>query len=113
MENDKVKSIKKVAPLKSSGEKQYWISFAKYLKKYDKLPIVAFTLSRAKCDRNADLLTSIDLTTEEEKGFINHFFNESINTLKEEDRNLPQVHRMEKTQISFITVFNFLTQYLL
>ena len=92
MENDKVKSIKKLAPLRGSGEKQYWISFAKYLKKYDKLPVVAFTLSRAKCDRNADLLTSIDLTTGEEKSFISHFFNESIHTLKEEDQNLPQVY---------------------
>ena len=91
MENDKIKSIKKLAPLRSGGEKHYWISFAKYLKKYDKLPVVAFTLSRAKCDRNADQLTSIDLTTLEEKNFINHFFNESIRTLKEEDRNLPQV----------------------
>jgi len=95
MENEKLKAVRKVAPLKATGEKPYWISFAKYLKKYDKLPVVAFTLSRAKCDRNADLLTSIDLTTQDEKNYINHFFNESVRTLKEEDRNLPQVYKVK------------------
>ncbi len=77
--------------LKASSEKHYWIAFAKFLKKYDKLPVVAFTLSRSKCDRNAELLLSVDLTTQSEKDYINYYFNECIRTLKEEDRDLPQV----------------------
>lgn len=90
--NERKKVPLKLMPLKSGAvEKSYWISFAKYLKKYDKLPVVAFTLSRAKCDRDADFLMSVDLTTQKEKNYISYFFKECINTLKEEDRLLPQV----------------------
>lgn len=88
---DKTKGPKKVLPLKPASEAQYWITFVRYLKKYDKLPVVAFTLSRAKCDRNADMLAAIDLTTQEEKNYISYYFKESVNILKEEDRELPQV----------------------
>lgn len=91
---DKSKVVKKPEfkkPLKS--EKTYWEAFAHFLQKYEKLPIVAFTLSRAKCDRNAEYLMSIDFTTEKEKSYINLCFNESIKTLKPEDRDLPQVNK--------------------
>ena len=83
--------IVKANPLKPAFEKHYWIAFAKFLKKCDKLPAVAFTLSRSKCDRNAEYLMSIDLTTQTEKDYISYYFRSSIGTLKEEDRNLPQV----------------------
>lgn len=76
-------------PMKS--EKQYWEAFALFLQKYEKLPVVAFTLSRNKCDRNAEFLVSIDFTTSDEKSYINYCFNQSIKTLKPEDQNLPQV----------------------
>lgn len=73
------------------SEKTYWEAFAKFLQKYEKLPVVAFTLSRNKCDRNAEFLKSIDFTTNEEKNYIKYCFKQSIKTLKVEDQELPQV----------------------
>ncbi len=57
----------------------------------DKLPVVAFTLSRNRCDQNANLLTSMDLTTSVEKGDIHHFIQKCMLRLKGTDRKLPQV----------------------
>lgn len=99
---DKNKIVKS-QPLKSSSEKHYWIAFAKFLKKCDKLPAVAFTLSRSKCDRNAEYLMSIDLTTQLEKNYISYYFKSSIGTLKEEDQNLPQVWIFFPLVVNFIT----------
>ena len=59
-------------------------------KKY-KLPLVAFTFSRKRCDENAKSLTSLDLTDGQEKHKINSFFEKSISILKGTDKQLPQV----------------------
>lgn len=48
----------------------------------DKLPVVAFTLSRNRCDQNAALLTSLDLTSSVEKGDIHHFIQKCMLRLK-------------------------------
>ena len=52
---------------------------------------MAFTLSRARCDTNANSLTSLDLTTNMEKGDIHHFIAKCVARLKGPDRKLPQV----------------------
>lgn len=72
-------------------EATIWIGLLDHLKQQDKLPIVAFTLSRNRCDQNSKSLSSVDLTTESEKNFILKFFNRSIQNLKGSDRALPQV----------------------
>jgi len=61
------------------------------LEKKDKLPVVAFTLSRNRCNDNADSLTSLNLTTSTEKSEIHVFFKKSISLLKGSDQKLPQV----------------------
>jgi len=61
------------------------------LNKKDKLPVVAFTFSRKRCDDNADQLNSLDLTTGSEKSEIHVFFQQSIKLLKGTDKQLPQV----------------------
>ena len=38
-------------------EKNIWITLIDHLSMKDKLPVVAFTLSRNRCDQNANLLT--------------------------------------------------------
>ena len=68
------------------------------LKKTDQLPIVAFTLSKRKCDSNADMLKTIDLVTGTEKSHITMFFNKSISRLKGTDRSLPQVSSFSVTK---------------
>lgn len=52
---------------------------------------MAFTLSRNRCDNNANMLSNIDLTTKEEKHHIRMFFKKSISRLKDDDQQLPQV----------------------
>jgi len=72
-------------------ERNIWLTLIDHLQRQDKLPIVAFTLSRSRCDQNANILTSLDLTTSMEKGEIHHFINKCVQRLKGPDRKLPQV----------------------
>lgn len=72
-------------------EKNIWLTLVDHLQRKDKLPVVAFTLSRNRCDRNASLLTSLDLTTTLEKSDIKHFIRKCTQRLKGTDQKLPQV----------------------
>lgn len=73
------------------------------LRKKDQLPVVAFTFSRNRCDENASMLTTIDLTTTTEKSEIHVFFQKCISRLKGTDRQLPQVREKEKaTRVGWV-----------
>lgn len=72
-------------------EKNVWLSLVHMLNNRDKLPVVAFTLSRNLCNNNADSLSSLDLTTSTEKSEIHVFFKKSTSLLKGSDQRLPQV----------------------
>jgi len=72
-------------------DKNVWLSLVTRLRKSDQLPVVAFTLSRRRCDENAMSLRSLDLTTTSEKREIKLFFNKCIQRLKGSDKQLPQV----------------------
>ena len=75
-------------------EKNILITLVDHLKRQDKMPTVLFTLSRNRCDQNASLLTSVDLTTTMEKSDIMHFINKCMQRLKGSDRKLPQVMQL-------------------
>ncbi|XP_048344709.1 helicase SKI2W [Sphaerodactylus townsendi] len=75
-------------------DKNIWLSLINMLRKKDQLPVVAFTFSRNRCDDNASMLTTIDLTTNTEKSEIHVFFQKWISCLKGTDRQLPQVVHM-------------------
>jgi antiviral helicase SKI2 len=79
----------------AAQDKNVWLSLINMLQKKDKLPLVAFTFSRNRCDVNADMLTNLDLTDSHEKHKINSFFQKSISILKGSDRELPQVLKMK------------------
>lgn len=76
-------------------EQTLWIGLVDHLKKNDNLPVVAFTLSRNRCDNNANALMSCDLTTAREKYFITSFFQSCLLRLKAPDRILPQVIQIQ------------------
>ncbi|XP_055527650.1 SKI2 subunit of superkiller complex protein isoform X2 [Wyeomyia smithii] len=76
-------------------EQTLWIGLIDYLQKTDNLPVVAFTLSRNRCDNNANALMSCDLTTAREKYFITSFFQSCLQRLKGPDRVLPQVIQIQ------------------
>jgi Superfamily II RNA helicase len=77
--------------LTQKQEATIWVGLVNHLEQQDKLPVVAFTLSRNRCDQNSSGLTSVDLTTKSEKNFIQKFFKRSIQNLKQ-DKDLPQVN---------------------
>ncbi|KAJ9600504.1 hypothetical protein L9F63_009194 [Diploptera punctata] len=76
-------------------ETTMWVGFIDHLKRNDKLPVIAFTLSRNRCDQNSSNLNSVDLTTSKEKSYILMFFHHCIQNLKPADRLLPQVVKLE------------------
>ncbi|KAL4715896.1 hypothetical protein ACJJTC_013196 [Scirpophaga incertulas] len=78
------------------AEQTMWVAFIDHLRQKDKLPVVAFTLSRNRCDQNAENLMSVDLTTAKEKSHIRSFFQRCLQRLKEPDRRLPQVIRLQR-----------------
>ncbi|XP_055850000.1 SKI2 subunit of superkiller complex protein [Episyrphus balteatus] len=79
---------------KQGGAKQdqnLWVGLIDFLKRNNKMPVVAFTLSRKRCDTNAMALQSCDLNTAREKGAVQKFFQQCLMKLKPPDRMLPQV----------------------
>ncbi|XP_078603715.1 superkiller complex protein 2-like [Branchiostoma floridae x Branchiostoma japonicum] len=76
-------------------EKNVWLSIIQAIQRDDKLPVVAFTFSKRRCDDNAAMLTSIDLTTAAEKSEIHLFIQKSLQRLKGPDRDLPQVKHLQ------------------
>ncbi|GAB0092948.1 helicase SKI2W [Sergentomyia squamirostris] len=81
--------------LSKNQEKTMWEKLVAYLRKTDKLPVVAFTLSRNRCDTNAESMRGCDLCTNKEKGIINSFFQRCLQNLKPPDRTLPQVLNLQ------------------
>ncbi|XP_027206672.2 superkiller complex protein 2 [Penaeus vannamei] len=77
-------------------EKNMWIGLIDHLSKRELLPIVAFTLSKKRCDGNASQLLSQDLTTNAEKGEIHSFIKRCTERLQGADRELPQVVYMQQ-----------------
>lgn len=77
--------------LNAKQEQTLWVGLIDHLKRKNKLPVVAFTLSRNRCDNNAEALKSVDLCTGREKFHIHSFFNRCLMKLKLPDRSLPQI----------------------
>ncbi|CRK90453.1 CLUMA_CG004113, isoform A [Clunio marinus] len=84
-----------VTNLNPKQEQTMWVGLIDHLKRNNRLPVVAFTLSRNRCDSNAEALKSCDLTNTREKFKINSFFQLCLQKLKSEDRQLPQVKTIQ------------------
>lgn len=84
-------------PPNPKQDQTLWVGLVDYLKRNDKLPVVAFTLSRNRCDRNAIALQSCDLNTGKEKSLVRSFFQQCLQKLKPPDRILPQVTSMQSS----------------
>ncbi|KAG1701720.1 Helicase SKI2W [Nymphon striatum] len=76
-------------------EKNIYITLIEFLRQKDLLPVVSFTLSRKRCDNNAEMLTSVDLTTAAEKREIRLFTQKCLSKLKGPDKKIPQVNRLK------------------
>jgi len=72
-------------------DKNIYVTLVRHLEKLSLLPVICFTFSRRRCDSNARMLQSLDLTTGEEKSRIHKFVTRSLDRFKESDRKLRQV----------------------
>uniref|UniRef100_UPI00358F66F8 superkiller complex protein 2 isoform X2 n=1 Tax=Myxine glutinosa TaxID=7769 RepID=UPI00358F66F8 len=72
-------------------DKNVWLALIDMLRKRDQLPVVAFTLSRGRCDDSASTLTTLDLTSMQEKHKVRCFLKRCLSRLKGSDGKLPQV----------------------
>uniref|UniRef100_A0A182LYH4 Helicase SKI2W n=1 Tax=Anopheles culicifacies TaxID=139723 RepID=A0A182LYH4_9DIPT len=88
-------TTRRTGPYSQRQEQTLWVGLIDHLQKKEKLPVVAFTLSRNRCDNNAEALMSCDLTTAREKYAINCFFQQCMQRLIPPDRALPQVVQMQ------------------
>lgn len=77
-------------------EKNIYITLVRHLEKLSLLPVICFTFSRKRCDSNARMLQSLDLTTAEEKSRIHKFVTRSLDRFKESDRKLRQVRNIKE-----------------
>ncbi|XP_055628497.1 SKI2 subunit of superkiller complex protein [Toxorhynchites rutilus septentrionalis] len=89
------KNVGRPGQFNQKQEQTLWVGLIDHLQKNDKLPVVAFTLSRNRCDNNANALMSCDLTTAREKYHITSFFQLCLQKLKPPDRILPQVIQVQ------------------
>ncbi|EDO38196.1 predicted protein [Nematostella vectensis] len=78
------------------ADRSVWLSLITMLEKKDKLPVVAFTFSRRKCEENADQLSNLNLTTSVERSRIHVEMQKYLARLKGSDKTLPQVTRMQE-----------------
>lgn len=77
--------------LNPKQEQNLWVGLIDHLENNKKLPVVAFTLSRNRCDRNLQALQSVDLCTTSEAYHIQSYFQKCLMKLKPEDRDIPQI----------------------
>lgn len=78
------------------NDKNIYLNLINFMKCADQLPMVVFVFSRKRCDDNAQMLSSMNLTTEVEKQHVRTFFSQCIQRLKGSDKELPQVLRMRE-----------------
>lgn len=54
-------------------------------------PVIVFAFSKRECESLAMQMAKIDMNTEEEAAMVENIFNNAMNNLNEDDRNLPQI----------------------
>ncbi|XP_063947623.1 DExH-box ATP-dependent RNA helicase DExH11 isoform X2 [Daucus carota subsp. sativus] len=77
------------------SEASLWLLLINKLTKLALLPVVIFCFSKNRCDKSADHMNGVDLTSSSEKSDIRVFCDKAFSRLKGSDRNLPQVVRLQ------------------
>jgi antiviral helicase SKI2 len=85
------KTGSKLMAWQAQGTKQHWISLIRFLDREFLTPTVIFSFSKKKCEEIADMLRSLDLNTEAERGSVQGFTLQAIARLSSADAKLPQV----------------------
>ncbi|CAD6198058.1 unnamed protein product [Caenorhabditis auriculariae] len=78
------------------NDRNIYSNLINHMRECDQLPMVAFVFSRKRCDDNAQILQTMDLTTQVEKSHVRKFFQQCVEQLKGSDKMLPQVLQMRE-----------------
>jgi ATP-dependent RNA helicase DOB1 len=57
-------------------------------------PVIVFSFSKRECEGNALVLSKMDFNDEAEKDLVDNVFKNAIQSLNEDDRNLPQIEHL-------------------
>ncbi|KAH9728397.1 DExH-box ATP-dependent RNA helicase DExH10 [Citrus sinensis] len=57
-------------------------------------PVIVFSFSRRECEQHAMSMSKLDFNTQEEKDTVEQVFQNAVDCLNEEDRNLPAIELM-------------------
>lgn len=88
---DKKKDMKQDSKLDT---KKHLKRIVTLIKNENLCPAIVFSFSKKDCEDNAISLSKMDFTTKEEKELIDLIYTNAIQTLSEEDMNLPAIQSM-------------------
>ncbi|KAJ3107729.1 ATP-dependent RNA helicase mtr4 [Phlyctochytrium planicorne] len=77
---------------KAGGSDLYKIIRMIMVKNYH--PVIVFAFSKRECEGNALQLSKLDFNDDQERGMVANIFNNAIQCLNEDDRNLPQIEHL-------------------
>ncbi|XP_022659968.1 superkiller viralicidic activity 2-like 2 isoform X2 [Varroa destructor] len=66
----------------------------KMIMERDYSPVIVFSFSKRECESYATQMSKLDLNTADEKKLVNEVFNNAMEALSDEDRELPQVQQV-------------------
>lgn len=66
----------------------------KMIMERDYSPVIIFSFSKRECEAYATQMSKLDLNSAEEKKLVNEVFNNAMEALSDEDRELPQVQNV-------------------
>ena len=66
----------------------------KMIMERDYSPVIIFSFSKRECEAYATQMSKLDLNSAEEKRLVNEVFNNAMEALSDEDRELPQVQNV-------------------
>ncbi|KAI6031397.1 ATP-dependent RNA helicase [Pisolithus microcarpus] len=78
----------------TGADKNLYVHLVNHLQKKGLLPVVVFTLSKKKCEENANTLSNADLCTSVEKSEVHVTMEKALSRLKGSDKKLPQIAKM-------------------
>ncbi|KAI6047978.1 ATP-dependent RNA helicase [Pisolithus marmoratus] len=78
----------------TGADKNLYVHLVNQLQKKGLLPVVVFTLSKKKCEENANTLSNADLCTSVEKSEVHVTMEKALSRLKGSDKKLPQIAKM-------------------
>ncbi|RIA97496.1 rRNA-processing arch domain-containing protein [Glomus cerebriforme] len=93
-ESKDTKEVNESKEEKSGKETSDIRKIVRMIMQNDFYPAIIFSFGKRECENNALQMGKVTLNNEDEQGLVQQVFNNAIETLSEEDRNLPQIEHL-------------------